>query len=149
MLATRIAKFGLVGIINTIIDFGIYNILTGKRFKWSRIKANIVSTTTAMIFSFFANERFVFRAQSGNIWLQALSFYLVTAFGLYVLQNLIIHFLSKRWQLLPNLAVRIVHALGLKKWLNDEFVRKNTAKLAATAVSLTWNFVLFQYVVFR
>ncbi len=149
MLATRIAKFGLVGIFNTALDFGIYNILTSKRFKLSRIHANIISTTIAMIFSFFANQRFVFKAQGGNLFLQIGSFYLVTAFGLYVLQNIIIHFLTYKWQSIPKLAIRIVHGLNLNKLFHDEFVHKNTVKLAATFVSLSWNFILFQYLVFH
>lgn len=149
MLLTKIAKFGLVGVINTLIDFSIYNLLTGKRFKFSRVKANLVSTTIAMLFSFFANQRFVFKAQGGSFWMQAITFYLVTAFGLYVLQNLVIYTLTSKWKLIPNIAIVVVHAVGLKRKLSDEFVSRNTAKLAATAVSLVWNFILFQYVVFR
>ncbi len=149
MLATKIAKFGLVGVVNTLIDFGIFNFLTGKRFRFERIKANLVSTTTAMIFSFFANQRFVFKSQDGNFWLQAGMFYFVTAFGLYVLQNLIILTLTKKWKLIPNLAIGMVNALGLKRRLSDDFVAKNTAKAVATVVSLTWNFIMLQYVVFR
>ncbi len=102
-----------------------------------------------MIFSFFANQRFVFKAQGGNFLVQAASFYLVTAFGLYVLQNLVIYTLTKKWKLIPDIAVSVVHATGLKRRFSDDFVSKNTTKLAATAVSLIWNFILFQYVVFR
>jgi putative flippase GtrA len=149
MLATKIAKFGLVGIINTLIDFAIYNLLTGKRFKLSRIKANLISTTTAMIFSFFANKDFVFHQIGGNVWIQAGTFFAVTAFGLYILQNLVIYTLTNKWTLIPHIAIKITHTLGLRHRLNDEFVSKNTAKLAATTVSLTWNFILFEYVVFR
>lgn len=149
MLGTRIAKFGAVGIINTLIDFTIYNLLTSKRFKLSRIQANIISTTCAMIFSFFANQRFVFQAQGGNFWVQAISFYAVTAFGLYVLQNLVIHTLTKTWKTPVKLAVRIVHILKLNRIFSDDFVSKNTAKVFATVVSLTWNFILFQNVVFK
>lgn len=149
MLVTRIAKFGAVGVLNTVIDFTIYNLLTSKRFKLSRVRANLISTSIAMIFSFFANQRYVFQSQGGSFWVQALSFYAVTAFGLYVLQNLVIHFLSKNWKLIPNLAVKIVHILHLNRLLSDDFVSKNTVKLAATLISLIWNFVLFQYVVFR
>lgn len=149
MLIIKIVKFGLVGLINTLIDFGFYNALSGKRFHLSRIKANLVGTTMAMIFSFFANKRFVFQTHAGNPWVQAALFFTVTAFGLYVLQSIVIHTLTNKWKLIPNAAIGLVKSLGLKRRLSDDFISKNTAKVTATFVSLTWNFILFQYVVFK
>lgn len=148
MLAATIARFISVGIANTLIDFSIYNILTLKRINFSRIRANLVSTTIAMVFSFFANQRFVFESHGNNILVQAVLFYAVTAFGLYVLQNLVIFTLSKKWTFIPDLAIRIVHFVKLGRVLSDEFVSKNTAKIVGTVVSLTWNFIMYKRVVF-
>src|SRR5664279_2789413 len=82
----RVGKFGVVGIINTLIDFTIYDLLWGKAH-WAIVPANIVSTTVAMTFSFFANKNLVFKKSKGSILRQAIIFYAVTAFGLYVLQT--------------------------------------------------------------
>ncbi len=148
MLA-QIGKFGLVGILNTLIDFAIFNFLSSKRVGLSKIRANLVSTTVAMIFSFFANQRFVFQSQGGNFWQQAISFYLVTAFGLYVLQNVVIWLVTKKMAWLQSLILSVAGLFGLRKRLSDDFIIKNCAKLAATVVSLTWNFVMFKKVVFK
>ena len=149
MLAGTLAKFVSVGVLNTVIDFFIYNALTTKTFHLGRITANFISTTIAMIFSFFANKHLVFGASGGNLWAQIIGFYLVTAFGVYVLQNIVIYFFSKRYLAPAELANKIVRGVHLERYLNSDFVSKNTAKLAATIVSLTWNFILYKKVVFR
>jgi putative flippase GtrA len=102
-----------------------------------------------MVFSFFANQRYVFQASGGNFWAQAASFYLVTAFGLYVIQNIAIHLITKRLDWLRRLILAVAGVFGLRKRLSDDFIVKNSAKLAATAFSLVWNFVMFQLVVFH
>jgi len=148
-MLNNVAKFGLVGILNTFVDFLIFNVLTNKRIGWKKIPANLVSTTIAMIVSFSLNRGFVFNATGGNIYVQSLEFFLVTAFGLYVLQNIVIHFLLNIWQWPVDLAWKIVKAIKLGKLLSQDFVRKNSAKAAATLVSLTWNYLMFSFIVFK
>ncbi|HEY2004683.1 MAG TPA: GtrA family protein, partial [Candidatus Saccharimonadia bacterium] len=70
----------MIGAFNTLLDFAIYNVLSGE-FAFSLVKANIISTTTAMIFSFFANKHVVFKKADGSAWRQAIVFWVVTAFG--------------------------------------------------------------------
>lgn len=144
----RVGKFGIVGIINTIIDFGLFNILIGV-FELARIPANIISTTCAMIFSFIANKRFVFGSNEKRVLRQAVLFLLVTAFGLYVIQNLVIYFLTEVWLAPLDFAYDIVTALGLGKTFSHEFVINNGAKVIATLFSLTWNYLLYKRVVFK
>lgn len=148
MVFERIAKFISVGIINTLIDFLIYNVLTSKGVGLSRIKANVISTTIAMLFSFNFNKSLVFESTGGSIPLQAIAFVAVTAFGLYVLQNLVIYFLTHVWLAPVKLANQIVKRIGLRRLFSPDFVAKNSAKVAATVVSLTWNFLLYQNFVF-
>jgi putative flippase GtrA len=148
-LLQRIAKFGLIGILNTVIDFIIFNILSSKRIGWGKIAANIVSTSTAMIFSFVFNKSYVFGAQGGNVALQILEFFAVTMFGLYILQNLTIWFLTEVWTLIPDVSFKIVKLLHLAKIFKQDFVAKNSAKVIATLISLTWNFLLYSRLVFK
>jgi putative flippase GtrA len=149
VLLERITKFGVVGILNTAIDFLLFNILSSKKVGWGKIAANTASTTAAMIFSFFFNKTFVFGADGGNVTLQVVEFFIVTMFGLYILQNLVIWFLTTVWTFLPELAVKIVGVLRLNRVFKRDFVIKNSAKVAATLVSLTWNFILYSKVVFK
>jgi len=141
----RIGQFGLVGALNTLIDFGLYNILTTPG-RLSLVEANLISTTVAMIVSFFANRRLVFREHTGSFWRQVISFYLVTAFGLYVLQTGTIKLLTEWWPGPVSVAVTGAHLVGINH--HDQFVIKNTAKLIGTIISLAWNYVTYKTVVF-
>ena len=145
----NVARFGLIGILNTAIDFTIFNVLTSRRIGWGKIPANLVSTTCAMVFSFIMNRGFVFNATSGNIYLQTIEFIAVTAFGLYVLQNAVIYFLLRIWQWPVEVVWSIVTLVKLNKLFSHDFVRKNSAKAAATLVSLTWNYLMFSFIVFK
>jgi len=146
--AKRVGKFGVVGIINTIIDFTIYNVLSSKT-ALTLIQSNFISTTCAMTFSFFANRSVVFRAKTDNPVKQALIFLAFTTFGLYVLQNGVIHILTVDWTGPVHLAVTIVRDLGISaSKLSDSFIIKNSAKAAGIVVSLTWNYLTYRKYVF-
>src|SRR3990167_8623458 len=136
----RVGKFGLIGILNTVIDFVVFNIFIN--FGVYRIAANLISTTVAMTFSFVANKSWVFRAKQGSVLRQAVLFLLVTAFGLYVIQNLVIYFLAEVWLGPLDLANNIVQALGLRGIFSEQFVINNGAKAVATLFSLIWNYLL-------
>jgi putative flippase GtrA len=144
----RVGKFGAVGVLNTAIDFTIYNVLYAV-FGLHLLVANLISTTIAMIFSFFANRNLVFKAQAGHPVKQAVLFLLVTGFGLYVLQLGTLHLLTSVWTGPVNVATSIVHTLGLGNTFSDTFVRNNAAKVVATLVSLVWNYIVYKRVVFR
>lgn len=126
----QLLRFALVGGINTALDFGL---LFGLRALGLPVElANIASTGAAFIFSFFANKKYTFRAQGGNLLRQMLLFIIVTLFGLWVLQTLVISLT------LPLLETSLGSSTAL-------FV----AKLLATGVSLVWNYVLYSTIVFR
>ena len=126
-------RFGIIGGLNTALDFGLL-------FAFSSILgiprglANIMSTSVAFVFSFFANKRYTFQSSSKeNIVREMLLFTIVTLFGLWVIQGLIIHFLT------PALA-----SLGL----SDNLALLGS-KLIATVASLIWNYLLYSRVVFK
>lgn len=97
-----------------------------------RVTANTVSTGIAFIFSFFANKNYTFKSAGGNLKRQIIMFIIVTLFGLWVIQNIIIYFL------LPI----------LNSVFNQDQIALLTAKILATAVSLIWNYVLYDRLVF-
>ena len=112
-------RFLLVGGTNTAIDFGLLFILN--TLGLPRVPSNIISTGVAFIFSFFANRNFTFSANSGNIKKQMTLFIIVTLFGLWVIQPIIISLIS-------NLLV---------------------GKIIATAVTLVWNYLFYSRLVFK
>jgi putative flippase GtrA len=142
----HVSKFGAVGLANTLLDFLIYNLLSG-RFGLTLVASNIISTTCAMVLSFFGNKKLVFGKHDGSTLGQALKFYAVTAFGLYVLQTGTIHLLTQVWTGPTQLALGWAHMLGLHG--HDEFLVKNGVKVVATGISLTWNYFMYKMVVFR
>lgn len=144
----RVGRFGLVGILNTLIDLTILNILRFK-FGWPIISANIVSTSCAMTFSFFANRKLVFGSKQRSVLLQALIFLAVTGFGLYVLQNAVIKLLTDIWKAPVEWGLIVAGWLRLTDLLSSDFIAVNGVKAAAILVSMTWNYTMYKKVVFK
>ena len=122
--ATQV-RFGIVGIGNTLVDALGYALLA--TLGLPVFVANFLSTTAGMLLSFTLNRNFTFRAKDGDLRRQALLFFGVTAFGLWVVQFFVIWLVSR---LFPGVNVLI-------------------PKGAAIVVGLFWNYLLYHYVVFR
>jgi len=118
-------RFLIVGSTNTVLDFGILFSLT--------IFLNIPTTFVAFLFSFFANKKYTFKSTSQNLKKQFLLFAAITLFGLWVIQTIIIAIITP-----------IFISFGLNKSL-----ALLISKLAATVVSLVWNYVLYSRIVFK
>jgi putative flippase GtrA len=145
----RVGKFGIVGVINTVLDFLIMNILRFGLGLGYPIPSNVISTTCAMIFSFLVNKKLVFEQNNGSIVRQAATFFIVTAIGLYIIQNGVIIFLKDYWTWPLDLANTIVALLGLSGIFEPEFVRTNGAKAVGTVFSMTWNYLTYKRFVFK
>ena len=125
-------RFTIVGSINTVIDFSILFTLT-TLFNVPKELANFISTFVAFLFSFFANKKYTFKSTSKNLKRQFLLFTVVTLFGLWVIQTIIITAITP---VFTNLGVNKPAALLI-------------SKLIAAAASLIWNYTLYSRVVFK
>ena len=125
-------RFTIVGSINTVIDFSILFTLT-TLFNVPKELANFISTFVAFLFSFFANKKYTFKSTSKNLKKQFLLFTIVTLFGLWVIQTIIITAITP---VFTNIGVNKPAALLI-------------SKLIATAASLIWNYTLYSRVVFK
>ncbi len=123
-------RYALVGSANTAIDFGLLFVL--KTLGLPTITSNVISTTTAFCFSFFANKKYTFKTTDTNVKREVILFVLVTLFGLWVLQTLVI-------MTVQAIIGSFLHGA------ESLFV----AKLCATFVSLVWNYILYSRVVFK
>jgi putative flippase GtrA len=128
---SQVLRFGVVGSLNTAIDFGLLLLLTSAGLPI--IVANSLSSVSAFVFSFVANKKYTFKSTGANLKREIGFFVAVTLFGLLVIQNVLI------WLLQP-----LVVALGI-----DSQSSLIMAKLFATAASLTWNYLLYSRVVFK
>jgi len=122
-------RFILVGGTNTALDMGILFAL--KSIGLAAIPSNFISTSVALVFSFFANKKFTFRDKS-NDKTQFIKFLVITLIGLWGIQTVVILASSKVLGLVIN---------------NDKFVLL-IAKLIATCFSLTWNYFLYKKFVY-
>ena len=124
-------KFIIVGGANTAIDFVI---LFGLTFLGvDKIVANFFSTSVALVFSFFVNKSFTFKNETKNAKKQFALFLVITLFGLWVIQPLVI--------------------LGVTS-LTESFITNSAislfiAKLVATVASLIWNYIFYSRIVFK
>lgn len=124
-------RFLAVGGFNTLLDFGL--LFTLKSLGLPVITANIISTTTAFCFSFFANKKYTFKTTDTDVKREIILFVAVTLFGLWVLQTIVIKLVTiilSPYHLPPDAVLFI-------------------AKIIATAVTLVWNYVMYSRVVFK
>ncbi len=129
----QLAKFGLVGVLNTAIDFGILNYLSsylGINEGLQLIPIKAVSFVIALVNSYWWNKNWVFE---GKKKANPLAFTIVSVIGIslnvgtvYVLTTL----------------VAAPSGFSGQMWLN-------AANVAATFLSLTWNFLGYRLVVFK
>lgn len=124
-------RFLLVGGANTVIDFAI--LFLGTNLGLPAVAANYISTSIALLFSFFANKSFTFKNTSTSSGRQFIAFLVVTLIGLWVLQPIVIHF-----------STLALSEAGLSAALTL-FV----AKCLATVISLVWNYLLYAKFVFK
>lgn len=124
-------RYILVGVISTTIDFCL--LFTFKALGLPITLANIGSTGTSFIFSFFANKKFTFKSHKNNIMREIFLFIAVTLFGLWVIQTVIIH-----------LAMPM-----LGHFTSNQDLALFIAKLMATGVTMIWNFLLYKFLVFK
>ena len=131
MDTNRIARFATVGVANTVIDFGIFNVLL--HFSTPRAVANVAGIVVALVFSYLVNSRWTFERGSFG-WRTALTFAAVTAVGMSLNTGLV--FLlgdPARFPLLPYARILV----------------PNAAKVLASGVSLVWNYLGYSKFVFR
>jgi putative flippase GtrA len=124
-------RYLVVGGFNTLIDFLILFGLVALGL--NKIPANYISTTITMIISFFLNKEFTFKSKDKATKRQFLIFISVTAFGLWVIQPVII--LISGW-FLDNTG-----------W-NDTIILF-ISKVFATVASLIWNYLFYSRLVFK
>ncbi|OGD89149.1 hypothetical protein A3I53_03195 [Candidatus Curtissbacteria bacterium RIFCSPLOWO2_02_FULL_40_13b] len=129
----QIAKFALVGFLNTAIDFGILNFLS-VIFSVTKgagiIPINAVSVSFAIINSFYWNKDWVFASRKQANFI---TFAIITVIGLSI-NTAIVYILTTFFR--PTI-------------VDSPTLWANFAKALATIVSMVWNFLGYRFIVFR
>ena len=123
-------KFGIVGVIAFVIDYGLFNLMVGV-LHWHNVLAATISFIISLIFNYLASMKFVFTHRDDMArWMEIVIFVAAAVVGLFI-NDLII------W----------ISTYGMNR---DAFItqhaeyllRSNIGKLIATAVVMVWNFVI-------
>ena len=116
-LIEQILKFGVVGVIATIIDFGVLIFLT-EVFGINPVASATVSFIVSLTFNYVASMRYVFRHREG---------------------------MSRRREFAIFVALSVI-GLGINDllmWLGTSYTTLDyrLVKVGATAIVMVWNFV--------
>ena len=120
----QLIKFGIVGVSSTVIDWGIYLLLT-RIFGFYYLMAKILSFGVAVLNSYIWNRRWTFRSNDPAKLKQFIKFLTISFVG--VVLNTFIMYLS-----VEHLRWHDIYGLFL-----------------ATAIVLFWNFLANKFYTFR
>ncbi|MGI9028320.1 MAG: GtrA family protein [Candidatus Saccharimonadales bacterium] len=127
----RLPAFFVIGLFNTSLDIIIYLLLL--KAGLTIVLANIISTSITLAISYRLNKRFTFKdRQAGHTSL--IKFLIITLTGLWLLQPIAIY--------------GVLWLLNTQTIVSSLFYNL-ISKLAATSVSMVWNFVLYEKIVFK
>lgn len=65
-IAHEILKFGLVGVLNTLINLAVFNALLVTVADVGRVKANFVATAVATVFAYLMSRYWTFKHRTGD-----------------------------------------------------------------------------------
>ena len=132
----QFAKFGLIGVLNTLLDFGILNLLSYLTKVYSGptlVLLNVFAFLAANVNSYFWNKSWTFSGRAKNAASEFGKFLLVSIIG-FAINSLILWFLTT-----------LMHPLG---GLSPQ-LWENAAKIVATVVYTIWNFIGYKLLVFK
>jgi len=138
----RIVRFASVGAINTLTDVAILNLLVFG-FHLKLIVANLISASISIVISYFWNHVIVFQREHPLSMRLFLKFVVVTGISVLAVQTLIISIVERL------VSVEQIMTLTRLSTSQAHLIQVNGAKLVAVLVAMTWNFILYQLVVFK
>lgn len=120
----QIVRFGLVGVLNTFVDAGIYYLLSRSGLMHDLVLAKAISYALGVLNSYYWNKAWTFRSHVESR----------RAFLPFVLANLL--------------------AVGLNTWgmhlaLETLALPETGALLLATAMTFLWNFIANKFFIFK
>jgi putative flippase GtrA len=127
-LVHEMAKFGIVGAVNTALDFGLFNLLY-VGLGWPAMGANSASVAVAATSSFFMNRHWTFRHRARTALRREYTlFFLLNGVGLLIATACIL------------VVEQVLHQTG-PLWLN-------IAKVAGLVLGMVFRFTTYKRFVF-
>lgn len=138
----RIVRFACVGVVNTLTDLGILNVLVfvlGLKL----LVANTISASISVVISYFWNHAIVFQRQHRMSMLLFLKFIAVTGLSILLVQSGVIYIVGHA------ISIGAISRLTGFSETQAHFVQVNGAKAMAVVLGMAWNFILYHLVVFK
>lgn len=88
----RILKFGTVGLVCFVIDFGI-TYLFKEKFKFNKFTANAIGFLISVVLNFTLNRIWTFQSHNADIEMQFMKFISIASFAL-IINSVIIYLLN-------------------------------------------------------
>ncbi len=132
----QIAKFAVIGGLNTFIDFAVLNILINLTSVFSGLGYSTfkgISFSLAVINSYFWNKNWTFGSKTNNEGKELLKFFIISFAGLTI--NILT-------------ASFVVNVVG-PQWGVSKVLWANFGGVIATLISLVWNFLGYKLIVFK
>ena len=108
----RVLKFGIVGLLNTGLDFAVFSGLTlGAGL--NAIPANVVSYSLGIVTSFVLNRSWTFRGHNGRSARSQMLLFLAGSLGGLLVSTAVIALLVR---VLPPLAAKVISVLVTFLW---------------------------------
>lgn len=136
LVGMQLLRFAVVGLVNTLIDFGVLNVLIlllGATSSVGLLLCNGVAFLAANLNSYFLNKGWTFDTKTRGSSRQYLLF-LGFSLGGLALNSMILYLLTD--------------ALPISGSLSP-FVRINGAKACATSANMLWNYLIYKQFIFR
>lgn len=131
----QFAKFAVVGVLNTAIDFGVLNfisLITGVTSGFIIGGVNVPGVALAIMNAYFWNKFWVFKSRGeGGMFNDFPKFLLISGIGIIINSSIVIFATSYP-----------IGSMNPKTWLNF-------AKVLATVFSFIWNFLGYKFIVFK
>jgi len=134
-IVKELAKFSTVGIINTIIDLAILNILSfafNISSGYEIIALNVIALTCAIINSYFMNKKWTFKKRDSTFYKEFTLFLLISTISGII-----------------NTAIVFYGTTFFNTFGVGEIVWLNLMKISASIVSALFNFLGYKLIVFR
>ncbi len=119
----RIIKYAMVGVVNTLIDWGVYFVMT-TFLSADPVLANVVGYATGTLASFMGNKFFTFKAKNTKTGVEFLKFIVV------------------------NLLSLGASTLALSLLISSLEINKYIAKIISSFVSMAINYIGSRFFVF-
>ena len=139
VLNKTFSRYFVIGVSTVFIDFGLLQILSSLGMK--KVMANLISVLLSVVFNFFMQNYWSFKAGSSNALLKSIKYLSLTAFN-YFVNTYGFFLIYKQWKIEDVLYKRFSF---IPDFIPDGFL----SKIIITIPIMCWNFFIFKYWVFK